>query len=391
MKRKDKAAIKAVGLRCLVHILKVVTPSNIWLITDKADRADDNGEAFFGYCMKNRKEIGCYPVFAVGKNTPDYKRIKKIGPVVPYMSWMHKVSHLLACHTISAYSHNEISSPFYNYGYYYSDMMQNNKIVFLQHGVTKDDVSKGLNRRLKNFSLFITSAEEEYDSILNYNYGYTEKHVALTGMPRYDRLYDKVEKIVTIMPTWRRNLFGKYDAQTSKWELLPGFEESDYYKFYKGLLNHTELHRAAHKNGYKIQLLIHPVLFPYIELFDFDDRVKILDSSVVYRDVFAESALLLTDYSSVAFDMAYLRKPVIYTHFDSNHYVEGYFNYETDGFGEVEYTLEETIARIIEYMETSCQLKHEYCQRINKFFTYDDKENCDRVCKSILELDKIEK
>ena len=50
---------------------------------------------------------------------------------------------------------------------------------------------------------------------------------------------------------------------------------------------------------------------------------------------------MLTDYSSVAFDFAYLRKPIVYAHFDKeaffsgeHSYTAGYFDYERDGFGE---------------------------------------------------------
>ena len=85
--------------------------------------------------------------------------------------------------------------------------------------------------------------------------------------------------------------------------------------------------------------------------------------------------------------MGYLRKPVIYAHFDTNHYAEGYFDYEKDGFGEVEYNLEDTIERLIEYMENDCQLKEEYRHRIDTFFAFDDKNNSQRIYNKIMELD----
>lgn len=386
--RKDKAAKNAFVARCLVHVLRPIVPKNIWLITDKADRADDNGEAFFRYCIEHKTEVLCSPVFAVGKSSSDYQRMKKVGPVIPYMSWRYKLCHLLATHTISAYSHDEISLPFFDYSHYYSDLIQRNKIVFLQHGIIKDDLSISLNRNHKNFSIFVTSVRPEYQSVLDCNYGYTKKQVALTGLPRYDRLYNDTKKIITVMPTWRRNLFGSYDSGTSRWSLLPGFEESVFFQFYSNLLNSEKLHTVAEREGYTIQFLIHPTLFPYLDYFVLDSRVNVLKADVAYRDVFAQSALILTDYSSVAFDMAYLQKPVLYTHFDSNHYAEGYFDYERDGFGEVEYTLEDTINRIIEYMENECKLKDEYRQRIDTFFAFDDKNNCQRVYEKIVEMDK---
>ena len=60
-----------------------------------------------------------------------------------------------------------------------------------------------------------------------------------------------------------------------------------------------------------------------------------LDTS--YQDLLNNSSVLLTDYSSVFFDFAYLKKPVIYYHpeNDSYHYEGSYFDYETMGFGDV--------------------------------------------------------
>ena len=100
---------------------------------------------------------------------------------------------------------------------------------------------------------------------------------------------------------------------------------------------------------------------------------------------------MITDYSSAVFDFAYLRKPIIYTHFDSQdffggkHTVKpGYFDFERDGFGEVEYDLESTVNRIIEYMENGCQLKDMYRERIDKFFAHNDKNNCQRIYDKVM-------
>lgn len=63
----------------------------------------------------------------------------------------------------------------------------------------------------------------------------------------------------------------------------------------------------------------------------------------------------------------------------------GYFDYERDGFGEVEYDLDSTVDRIIEYMASDCQLKEKYRKRIDNFFVFHDKNNCQRVYEKIME------
>ena len=105
---------------------------------------------------------------------------------------------------------------------------------------------------------------------------------------------------------------------------------------------------------------------------------------------------MLSDYSSAVFDFGYLKKPVIYTQFDKEQFFsgehvcrKGYFDYERDGFGEVEYDLDSTVDRIIEYMENGCKMKEVYKKRVDEFFAFNDKNNCERLYQRITELEKI--
>lgn len=377
---------KAFVARILYRALLPLKKKPIWLIADKANRADDNGEAFFKYCVEHG-EKGIKYIFLVGKDTSDYARLKKIGLVVPYMSKLHKFLFLFADVVISAYSHGELNNPFGALSIYYKDIMRNCKFVFLQHGVTKDDVSSGLNKFTKDLSGFVTAAKAEYDSILNTPaYIYDEKQAWLTGMPRYDLLYHAEKKSIAIMPTWRRDLFGHYNSEDSSWDLKEGFHESAYFQFYNALFHNEKLLSAAKEYGYEIEYIPHPIFFPYLDQFSVPDQIKMGNTDTVYRDVFARNQLLVTDFSSVAFDFSYLRKPLIYAHFDSNHYAEGYFDYERDGFGEVEYDLDSTVERIIEYMKDGCQLKPVYRERIEQFYAFNDRENSKRVYEKIKAL-----
>ena len=384
-KKNRKGGRKAVVSRILYHVLKCIQRKPIWLIADKADRADDNGEAFFKYCIQHGSKKIKYK-FLIGKNTADYARLKKIGTVIPYMSLRHKLNFLLADCMISAYSHPEANNPFYEYNAPYRDIMQKCKFIFLQHGISEKDVSAQLNRFIKNISGLVAAAPAEYNSFVS-NYGYQKESVWLTGFPRYDFLYHQEEKSVVIMPTWRWNLFGTYHAEDSRYDLLPGFEQSKYYQFYTNLLNDQRLLKTAEALGYSICFVPHPTFFPYVDRFAVPPQVKVYGSNVTYRDIFARNKLLVTDFSSVAFDFAYLRKPVLYCQFEPlTHYEKGYFDYERDGFGEVETDLEGTVNRIIEYMENGCELKDKYRQRIDNFYAFNDRNNCERVYQKIMEL-----
>ena len=49
------------------------------------------------------------------------------------------------------------------------------RFIFLQHGVTKDDVSHYLNKYDKNIYGLVTTGKREHDSFLNGKYYYSER------------------------------------------------------------------------------------------------------------------------------------------------------------------------------------------------------------------------
>lgn len=217
----------------------------------------------------------------------------------------------------------------------------------------------------------------------------------MTGFPRHDRLYHDEQKIITFMPTWRSYLFiGGPDIATGERKLDPRFRESQYYKTYNLLLHNQYLLDCAQKYGYYFNVMLHPAMHCLADMFN-GTNIDMLPFSKSYCDIFAQSDLIVTDYSSTAFDFAYLRKPVVYFQFDKEDffsgkhvYKAGYFDYERDGFGEVEYDLESVVNRIIEYMKSKCLLKDIYRKRIDNFFAFRDQNNCQRVYEKLIELDE---
>lgn len=330
------------------------------------------------------------PYFVVNKDTQDYVEMRKLGKVVEPFSWKHKLLFLLNEFSLSSQANKPVINPFGKLEYLYRDIIYDKKLVFLQHGVTKDNQSKWLNKYNRNLFGFIVSTKPEYDSAFTYDY-LSGKNIWLTGMPRYDRLVHDERKYVTVMPTWRKSLSSGTDAR-GVWQLGKEFQESEYFHFYDDLLNNEKLLGAAEKYGYTICFMPHPNTIDGLHMFRHDPRVKFMDSSYSYKDIFAQTDLMITDYSSVAFDFAYLRKPIVYSQFDrdsffsgAHSYTEGYFDYERDGFGEVEHTLDGTVERIIEYMADSCQMKEEYRKRMDETFAFNDRNCSKRVYERIIE------
>jgi CDP-glycerol glycerophosphotransferase (TagB/SpsB family) len=378
---------KAVIARKLAGIYKRLHKKPLWIITDRVNKSGDNGEAFFRYLNEiNYNKVDF--VYAIS-NSDSLKKLKKCGRAVNYDSLKYKVMHLAADALISAHADLPIYNPFGNYGQPYKDILASKKKIFLQHGIIESDLSSWLNKYNKNLTGFTTTIDKEYESILNGKYHYSSDVVWLTGLARFDRLYHDEKRYITIMPTWRIYLMSHMD-KSGVWQERAGFKDSDYFNFYNSLLNDERVISAAKEYGYTLCFMPHPNIITKIDLFDKNDNVKFFTVNDEYKDVFANSDLVLTDYSSCVFDFAYLEKPIIYAQFDKdeffggNHVGEkGYFDFERDGFGEVCYDYENTVSLLIDYMKNECQIKSEYKQRIKNFFTYHDKNNCERILKKI--------
>jgi len=365
----------------------------IWLLSDRINVANDNARHLFNYAVKH-KNPNVLPYFVISGDSKDYHELSKIGKVIKYDSFKYKLYFLLSSKVISSHADEFVINAFGNKRPFLKDLY-NFKFVFLQHGITKEDISDWLNKYNKNIQLFVSAAKEEYKSILEYDFYYNEDVVKLTGFPRYDNLMDKnkdTNRSILIIPTWRQYLAGPLDENKNRL-YNSMFKESGYFAFYNNLINDQRLLKALEESNYTAKFCLHPSILVQIDDFTENEFVKLERNPVDYQEEFKKNSLLITDYSSVFFDFAYLKKPIIYTHFDEkefykNHlYQEGYFSYERDGFGPVYYDYESTLNGLIETIENGCKMKEEYINRVENFYYKFDTNNCKRVYEEILKLD----
>lgn len=362
----------------------------VWLFMDRIDRAGDNAEVLFRYALQ-RNEVEAY--FVIDENSNDYDRLYPLGNIVKLNSKEHYKLVLLADYIISSQSNGVVENPFWDNSELFRDLYHQGRIVFLQHGVTKDDMSCTMNKFNSNFYGVVTSGNAETESFIGAPYFYEEKNVWLTGMPRFDALYDNKQKYILFMPSWRKGLMEQvWDAKKNAmiWKVKDNFSKSEYVKRYNRLLKNKKLKRVCEEYGYKIVFMPHALMEPYMDKFTQSEHCIYWDSKKLYTDAFAEGDLLVTDYSSVAFDFAYLNKPVIYYQFDrekfftEHTYKKGYYDYYNDGFGEVVDREKDIIDLIVGYIRSECKLKEIYSNRINDFFKYQDKDCCKRVYEYII-------
>ena len=360
-----------------------------WLIMDRDECADDNGEHFYRWLMKHHPEQLAF--FVLRKGTKDWDRLEKEGfALVDFCSRDYEELFKNCSKIISAHADRYIYSAFPEHRY--SDF------VFLQHGIIKDDISGWVNSFPA--SLFLTSAEREYESIVEEStqYKYSRKEVVLTGLPRHDTLLtSSVEKKrqILIIPTWRNYIVGKWIPGK---ELVknPAFVETEYFKAWHSFLHSDGLRNLAERYGFEVVFFPHQLAQPYLEDFNCPAFIRsVKQGECGLQELFLSSSLMITDFSSVAMDMAYADRSVLYYQFDEEefflrHLGKGYFDYRRDGFGPV-VTEEDALLRELEaLLARDGEAADEYRKRADSFFAFRDGKCCERTYEAILALDSPE-
>lgn len=379
LKRNELSSIKKVRKEYL-DCLKSKKHIKTWVFMDRPNKADDNAEHLFRYAVQQNDGIRKY--FVVSEDSVDYKRMKQYGTVLKYGSKEHQLAMMEADVIISSHANNHTYSPFPDKMTKYFTGFLTAKRVFLQHGITKDDLSEWLHKLNKDLKIFVTASPYEYESIVKGKYGYDNGEIILSGFPRYDNLKDFSENYILYLPTWDSSVLKLEDGMPV---YSPEFKHSRLYKEINDFLNDKKLNEVLKKSGYKILFKPHPNMMKQIEDFEFSDNIVLAPDSWSYQKLFGKGKLLITDYSSTFFDFAYLKKPVIYYHVRSNHLASGYFDYDTMGMGKVVHNEADLIQQIEKYINNGFKLEEEYLRRTKKFFKYLDRNNCKRVYDVMLE------
>lgn len=389
---KQKTAKKQIGKLCLLRMFKA--KEKYYLFNDRILYGDDNAEQLFNYINANHKKMAKKCYFVLDKNADCIKELKKVGKVLKYGSIKHKLKYLNAKMVISSHAsyYDRVFNPFTQEEMdFYKDILCK-KFVFLQHGVIMNDVHMFLQRPRIIADLFVTTTNEECKNIQGPSYMYEEEMVACTGLPRFDKLVDERKKVILISPTWRAYLTNvEYTDDKAN-----DFSTSEYFQKYASLLQNEELLSYLKNKGYEIKFLLHPAFQEYKDYFLElnNENVKvILTKDIKYSDLFKECSIFITDYSSIHFDVAFLKKPIIYYQFDKekffqSHYQKGYYDYEKDGYGEVIEEEKKIIDKIKYYLNNNCKAEEKYIKKIEEAFCNLDRNNSKRVYEQILKLEE---
>lgn len=387
--------LKARALRWLARHWPVRKKfANAWVFIDGDNEADDNAEHLYRWVRCNHPEINAW--FLLSRSSPDWYRLASEGFRLIPQGVLRKVLMLNSDHIISSHVNYALGGLSRSL---YGDLM-NWRFTYLEHGVIKDDMSHHLSNQ--PFDLIVTTSPEEYASIIadDTPYTYTARETRRTGLPRHDQLLKLSSRtppaevnFIFVMPTWRAKLNKARTSSNRMRDPKATFAESEYVRSWRLLLRSDKLHEMVEAHGRMLVFMPHPGSVPYLDAFDVPAHVEVVTKKDVrIQQVFCRSTVMITDYSSVAFEMAYLRRPVVYYQFDREQfygdhtYRLGYFDYDRDGFGPVATRQEEVIASLERILSNDAQPEPEYLARMERALPERDGQACKRVFESILEI-----
>ncbi|MGG7058099.1 CDP-glycerol glycerophosphotransferase family protein [Clostridium tertium] len=346
------------------HFSKI-SKDSILIFMDRSLNADDNAEHLYSYFIKHYPEFkNAY--FALHKNSKDWIRLKLKG---------FKLLELWSKEFYEKFYLSDalISSQIYTISYKDKNL-SNSRFVYLQHGVMLNDMKDWIIG--KYCDLFVATGEVEENYLKKYNLIETIN----TGLPRFESLEKKSDsKTILFMPTWRLKLNKVDDFQ---------FIKSVYFKALNSFINNKSLLDFLDKEDLELVIKLHPNIIKRSNLFHIPERVKLSDES--YSKLISNSKFVLTDYSSVAIDAAFINIPIGYYQFDKESFFENQpynkrIDYEMEGLGVVLYTEEEIVDYLVN--EKYNHDRNTYKTRRDDFFRGVDKNNINRnIIERILAL-----
>jgi CDP-glycerol glycerophosphotransferase (TagB/SpsB family) len=358
---------------------------NIWIIGERAYKAQDNGLHFFQYLRTNHPEIEAY--YVIQKDSPEKRNLKSYGNIIDFNSKEH-FEKIIQAKYICGTHHPDSLYPIRSREYIKAISA---KKIFLQHGVfgTKN-ITPIYAKWVNEFStdLFITSSEKERQlAIIDLEYRPNE--VVATGLSRFESLFKKdvpLKRQVVIIPTWR-------DWITNN-EI---FENSEYFERYKNLLFDSRLKEFSEKYDVELIFCLHPNMQDYVSYFQDAPITVVKQGEKDVQILIKESLAMITDYSSVAFDFSFLHKPVIYYQFDRQKFLGKYpshLDLDDELPGDIVFDSNSLIDSLFKIGESNFKMEPIYQEKADAFIKYRDGLSNKRIFDAIKNMpnkNKIQK
>ncbi|MGN0475917.1 MAG: CDP-glycerol glycerophosphotransferase family protein, partial [Ruminococcus sp.] len=169
------------------------------------------------------------------------------------------------------------------------------------------------------------------------------------------------------------------------------FLESDYYTSYIQLLRSKELENILENNDLTLNFFVNNKLKDYISKFSIrNKRINILtEDDVQLNKLIMKCKALVTDYSSVCFDVLYLNKPVLFYQFDYEKYKNttgSYIDMERELPGDRSTSINGLCNDLQSLVGSGFRISYKYQLKRELTFKYFDKGNCVRLVQEIRKM-----
>ena len=370
------------------------TKRNIVITCDlilEEDTSPQDEFELFQYLLDNEKKNGLVPYYIMNEHSPEYADINaRYGDrIIPYSRNSHrrfcfKLTKLLlhtkficsgfqVMHALNAGITDAVKKSPYVY------------LIFTQHGVNffKDNFISQSAYSSFLFDKIMISNDFEKNLFMDRGC-YEEKNLIRNGLFRWDLVSAdnaESEKSIFIYFTHRRYLRD-----------IENIQESVYVKTITGLLRSERFTDLVKKHGYTVKVALHHTVLSVCGK-DILEGIEILSDAEI-AEAKRKSAILITDYSSMCFEMWFQHKPVIFMNIPDSEdcLLHGHKTDLPDPFGnkkeyikDIAQTPEECIDRLEEYFRRDFEFTATDTEIRDKFFYYNS-DFCKRFCDTLISM-----
>lgn len=312
--KKRIGLIKYRFLMQIIELLRYFTKHDLYIVagqlhTNNTDPIDS--WSFFNWLQQN-KIRSCYVINSDNKyflsriKEKNTKNIVLLDGKKSKTQILHRIGMWI--HARAYVTEWNIEIPFINE---WMQKLNDMQYVMLQHGICSFWIDTQFIDSFKNFNYINVSSKAEMDLLETRMPIQMRERCFVGGLPRFDNLIDysntnTSEKILFVMFTWR-------SRPGLTWEQ---FKESYYWKGLLHFFSNENIERLKQIN-IKPVVSLHHSLRRILPDLQFHPHVNVVYSKDV-RYWISHANCILTDFSSVAFDFLFLKKPAIFWIPDAN-------------------------------------------------------------------------
>lgn len=332
---------------------------NIIIFEKEAQMAQDNGFALF--CYLQTTSLAEHTFYVIDTKAPQAHDLapwaSQILPLFSDKYYQHLIEDqmLVASESIPhVYQFN------FNFGNIIELARQKNN-YFLQHGVVGIRKLGDVFKYHRSGYDYINSSTNHERQLIQTILKYPRRRINTFGLPRWEKLTPQLsQRMILYFPTWREKLAYLTDEE---------FLQSDYFLAIQELISSPILQDLLKENHYQLKVFLHPKMRRFSKYLGENEQIMVTDSSQeALGQVIHDADAVISDYSSMVWDFAYQRKPIILFQFDQAEYEQqwnGFFDKTIWKFGPVVINLDALLVELTNLFQNNCQMGMAYRQAVD--------------------------